>query len=77
MARGPFAASLALRLKKAGKISKVIFDARGAYKAELNEYDVIKSETIKQQIAKIEKEVVMNSDFRLAVSQALVNYWKK
>lgn len=77
MARGPFAASLALRLKKAGKTEKVIFDARGAYKAELNEYDVVPDETIKQQIAEIEKDVVLNADFRLAVSQALVDYWKR
>ena len=77
MARGPFAASLALRLKKSGKIQKVILDARGAYKAELNEYDVVQNETIKKEISEIEKDVVLNSDFRLAVSNALVNYWKK
>ncbi len=77
MARGPFAASLALRLKKAGKVNKVIFDARGAYKAELNEYDVVPNKTIKKEIEGIEKDVVLNSDFRLAVSGALVNYWKK
>lgn len=77
MARGPFAASLALRLKKAGKIEKVIFDARGAYKAELNEYDVVQNESIKKQINEIEKEVVLNSDFRLVVSNSLVSYWKK
>jgi hypothetical protein len=77
MARGPFAASLALRLKRAGKISTVIFDARGAYKAELNEYDVVQSETIKKEIGEIERDVVLNSDFRLAVSNSLVNYWKK
>lgn len=77
MARGPFAASLALRLRKAGKVNEVIFDARGAYKAELNEYDVVQNETIKKEIAGIEKDVVLNSDFRLAVSGALVDYWKK
>ncbi len=77
MARGPFAASLALRLKKAGKVQKVIFDARGAYKAELNEYNVIPNETIKKEIGGIEKNVVLNADFSLAVSEALVNYWKR
>ena len=55
MARGPFAASLALRLKRSGKVDKVLFDARGAYKAELNEYDVVQNETIKREIAEIEK----------------------
>lgn len=77
MARGPFATSLALRLKASGKTQKVVFDARGAYKAELNEYDVVQNETIKKEILEIEKDVVLNSDFRLAVSNALVNYWKK
>ena len=77
MARGPFATCLAIWLKKSGRATKVIFDGRGAYKAELNEYDVVKNETIKKQIAEIEKQVVLNSDFRLAISNALVNYWKK
>ncbi len=77
MARGPFATSLALRFKKAGRVQSVIFDARGAYKAELNEYDVVQNEKLKVQIAEIEKNDVLNSDFRLSVSQALVNYWKK
>ena len=77
MARGPFAAALAIWLKKSGCAGKVIFDGRGAYKAELNEYDVVKNESIKKQIGEIEKHVVLNSDFRLAVSNALVNNWKK
>lgn len=77
MARGPFATSLALKLKQAGKVKNVVFDGRGAYKAELTEYDVVQSESIKEEIAAIEKDVVLNSDFRLAVSNELVNYWKK
>ena len=77
MARGPFAACLAIWIKKSGFAKKIIFDGRGAYKAELNEYDVVKNETIKKQIGEIEKHVVLNSDFRLAISNALVNYWKK
>jgi hypothetical protein len=55
----------------------VIFDARGAYKAELNEYNVMPGEIIKKEIQEIEREVILNSDFRLAVSNSLVNYWKK
>lgn len=77
MARGPFATSLALRLKKSGKVSTVIFDARGAYKAELNEYDVVPDENVKQEIGAIEKEVILQSNYRLAVSRALVDYWRK
>lgn len=77
MARGPFAATLALWLKKSGIVKKVIFDGRGAYKAELNEYDVVRDEKVKQQIRLIEQNAVLNSDAKLAVSEALVNYWKK
>ncbi len=76
MARGPFAAAMALSLKQKGKIKKVIFDARGAYKAELNEYDVVNDEILKHQIAHLEQDVLRRSDAILSVSNALVNYWK-
>lgn len=76
MARGPFATSLALQLKQAGRIKKVVFDARGAYKAELNEYNVVSNEIVKSQIAGIEQDVLRRSDAILSVSHALVNYWK-
>ncbi len=77
IARGPFAASLAMGLKKIGFIHKVCFDARGAYYAELNEYDVAKSAQLNKNIFQIEKNVVIHSDFRIAVSNKLVEYWKQ
>lgn len=77
MARGPFAAAMALSLKQKGKIKKVIFDARGAYKAELNEYDVVDDEILKHQIAHLEQDVLRRSDAILSVSSALVDYWKR
>lgn len=77
MARGPFAAAMALSLKQKGKIKKVIFDARGAYKAELNEYDVVDDEILKHQIAHLEQDVLRRSDAILSVSNALVDYWKR
>lgn len=76
MARGPFAAALALSLKQKGKVKKVIFDARGAYKAELNEYDVVNDEILKHQISHLEQDVLRRSDAILAVSKSLVDYWK-
>lgn len=76
MARGPFAAGLALKLKYMGRCSKVIFDARGAYHAELTEYNVVEDKTIVAQIKQIESEAIHKADYRLAVSHALVNYWK-
>jgi hypothetical protein len=77
IARGPFATSLALRLKKAGKINKVIFDGRGAYNAELNEYNVVDDESVKKDIINIEEEVVLGADNRIAVSNELVKYWSE
>lgn len=71
--RGPFATALAFRFRTGRKIC---FDGRGAYMAELNEYNVVPDEKVKQEIASLEKKVVLESDFRLAVSEALVSYWK-
>lgn len=75
IARGPFAVSIALWLKKMGLVKWVCFDARGAYDAELNEYDVVNDDKIKKDIFNIEKNAIINSDFRIAVSNELVNYW--
>lgn len=72
--RGPFATLLAHYFKKG---RRVCFDARGAYLAELTEYNVVPDEKVKSEIAAVEKTAVMESDFRLAVSQELVNYWKR
>ncbi|MES2133080.1 MAG: hypothetical protein V4506_12065 [Bacteroidota bacterium] len=77
MARGPFATNLAIRLKKYHLCKKVIFDARGAYEAELNEYDIVKDSTVKLQIKETEEFAIHKSDFKLAVSNALVNYWQE
>ncbi len=74
VARGPFATLLALNVRK-GK--KVCFDARGAYTAEIREYNVIPDEKIKTEIEELEKQAVLNSDFRLAVSEHLVEYWRR
>ncbi|MGZ3885531.1 MAG: hypothetical protein ACXVPQ_06105 [Bacteroidia bacterium] len=77
MARGPFATELALRLKKTGLVKQVVFDARGAYAAELSEYNVVGNEKMVRQIGDIEREALLQSDWRLAVSVALVNYWRE
>lgn len=73
IARGPFATLLA----KQASQSKVCFDARGAYKAEFAEYDVSSGKFSAEDIQVIEKEALTTTDFRIAVSGALVEYWKK
>jgi len=76
-ARGPFACNLSLSLKKLGLIKKVWFDARGAYMAELTEYDVTGSTSLKNKIASIEKMALEISDVQLAVSDKLQQWWKE
>lgn len=74
VARGPFATLLALKFREG---RKVCFDARGAYTAELREYNVVPDEKIKAEIFELEKEAVLSSDYRIAVSEQLVQYWKR
>jgi hypothetical protein len=76
MARGPFATALALRVREKGLLQQVVFDARGAYIAELTEYNVIPDEAVKREIAEVERRCVLESNRQLAVSEALVHYWR-
>ncbi|MBL7884167.1 MAG: hypothetical protein JNL69_08855 [Bacteroidia bacterium] len=76
IARGVFATNIALSLKEKGKINKVVFDARGAYKAEFEEY-LNKIVHINDDISLLERKAIEQVDFRLAVSQKLVAYWEK
>ncbi|GIV26754.1 MAG: hypothetical protein KatS3mg027_0568 [Bacteroidia bacterium] len=75
--RGVFAFHIAYPFRKMGFIKKIIFDARGAYKAEFHEYKVIDHLSILNEIEFLEKTAVQHADFRMAVSNALVNYWKQ
>jgi hypothetical protein len=72
--RGPFATLLAQNFKTGRRIC---FDGRGAYHAEFSEYNVVPDKKVKEEIFEMERKSVMESDFRLAVSNELVNYWKK
>jgi hypothetical protein len=75
-ARGPFACNLALELKEKGLVDKVLFDARGAYVAELTEYDVVGDELVNKDIARLEKAALRGSAAQLAVSHHLQAWWK-
>jgi len=74
--RNVLATQLALKLKSKKIIDKVIYDGRGAISAEWHEYSVVNDAKMIQQIEQLEKEVVINADFRIAVSQQLINHWK-
>jgi hypothetical protein len=77
IARGPYAAWLGLFMRKLGLTQSVCFDARGAYTAELNEYQVVKGKRMQLGMRKLEAQVLQEADFRMAVSNALVDYWRK
>jgi glycosyltransferase involved in cell wall biosynthesis len=72
ISRGVFACNLSLKLKT--KKNKVIYDGRGAISAEWNEY-MIGNIKLQNSIYNIEKKAVLNSDYRISVSQKLVKYW--
>lgn len=67
---------MALDVKKRGLKLRIGYDGRGAIAAEWNEYDVVPSEKQKREIADHEKRAVLDSDFRIAVSEKLVDYWR-
>ncbi|QQR85765.1 MAG: hypothetical protein IPJ76_14310 [Flavobacteriales bacterium] len=77
MCRGPFANWMALRMRERGLTKKVCFDGRGAYAAEWEEYRIIDDDALIAQFRPLENEAVNQSDFRLAVSNALVAHWRE
>lgn len=74
--RSVLATKVALALKRKGLIKKVCYDGRGAIASEWHEYKVVADKTLVKRISTFEKDAVLGSDFRIAVSQALVLYWK-
>lgn len=74
--RSVLATQLALKMRSRGIVNKVIYDGRGAIKAEWEEYRVIQNPKMLSEIFYLEKEAVLNSDYRIAVSNKLIEYWK-
>lgn len=77
MCRGPFATWIVLRMRERGLTKKVCYDGRGAYAAEWEEYRIIDDDALIAQFRPLEDEAVNKSDFRLAVSNALVVHWRE
>lgn len=75
--RGPFATWMALRMRERGLVKRVCFDGRGAYAAEWEEYRIIDDDALIAQFRPLENEAVNASDFRIAVSRALVDHWRE
>ncbi|MDQ3101431.1 MAG: glycosyltransferase, partial [Bacteroidota bacterium] len=76
IARGIFATAMALRLRDKGYVRTVCFDGRGAYGVEWEEYRIIDDDDLIAQCQIMEAEAIQRSDFRLAVSEALVDHWR-
>lgn len=75
IARGVVATNLCLMLKS--KFLKIIYDGRGAVVPELIEYGLNTNEKIKNQMRILEHNAVIHSDFRIAISNKLVQFWEK
>ncbi len=74
IARGSMACSIALKSRR--RDQKVVYDARGAVKAEIDEFGVFQG-ALANEVIEMEKESVKASDFRISVSKALVDYWSE
>lgn len=77
ISRGVLATNLALLLRRLGIVKNVCYDGRGAIAAEWNEYTVTPDKNLKKEIFTLEKKAVCESDFRIAVSSKLIDYWKE
>jgi glycosyltransferase involved in cell wall biosynthesis len=75
--RGVMTTWMALRMRDKGLVKRVCFDGRGAYAAEWEEYRIIDDQALIDAFAPLEREAVHRSDFRVAVSEALVDHWRK
>ena len=71
--RGVFATLLA---RDSMSFNKVCFDARGAYTAEWNEYLKSEAPVLAKNMPKLESRAVLESNWRIVVSQKLIDYWK-
>ena len=76
MCRGPFATCLALGARSRGLVRSVVYDGRGAYAAEWEEYRLIDDDAFIASVRQVERAALLHSDHRLAVSQALVDHWR-
>ncbi len=76
IARGVLACNVALAARRAAGITSICYDGRGAIAAEWEEYEVAPFRNLKRQIRKMEKHAVLMTDYRIAVSHPLVDYWR-
>lgn len=67
--------ALQARILSGQNTPRICYDGRGALKAEAAEYRVY-PKYIKPHLIRAEKTSILKSDFRIAVSEELVDWWK-
>ena len=72
IARSVIACKLALDTKS----QNIIYDGRGAIDAEWKEYRVVNNKKMLSEISELEKTVINNSNFRISVSNKLIEHWE-
>ena len=78
LGRSEFATALGVDLRSRGVVDRVGFDGRSARTAESSEYDSARKPSFSpEEIFRIERLSVLESDYRLAVSEQLVRYWRE
>lgn len=75
ISRGIFATNLVFLTKLEN--CKVIYDGRGAITSEQKEYGVYNGTGLENKIFNIEQKAILNSNYRISVSEKLLEYWKK
>jgi hypothetical protein len=75
MGRNVLATLIALDAKQKGLTNKVLFDGRGAISAEWKEYRVVEDGFLEENIQQWERKAVLEADWRIAVSNKLVDFW--
>lgn len=73
--RNAIPCKLGLILRKLNLVKKVVFDGRAAEYEQFVEYKLSNDKRFIEDILEIEKQAVLYSDFRIAVSEELVKYW--
>jgi hypothetical protein len=74
--RNSIPANLGLILKKKKIVKKVVLDGRGAEYEQYVEYNMLSDEILEDKLKQVESYVVNNVDYRIAVSEKLVDYWR-
>lgn len=77
ISRNVIATLIALSAKRRNAVKKVCLDGRGAIAAEWKEFTVVENEGMLRSIHDDERQAVMDTDYRIAVSTKLVEYWRQ